>query len=108
MFDMGNAEMTRRQIDYCISGQQTVDQCMVSRLTSIISTSSASFLALGFFFRSFLSRIARLRRSTPKSDRDYITQMIATYLSLSSLMVTITTLLGFTPIGAVAPFDLSR
>jgi hypothetical protein len=29
-------------------------------LTSIISTSSASFLVLGFFFRSFLSRIARL------------------------------------------------
>jgi hypothetical protein len=43
-----------------------------------------------------------------ESDRDSFTQMIATHLSLSNLIVTITTLLGFTPIGAVAPFDLSR
>jgi hypothetical protein len=39
---------------------------------------------------------------------DNITQMITPHLSLSSLIVVITTLLGFTPMGAVAPFDLSR
>jgi len=31
-------------------------------LTSTISTSTASFLVLEFFFRSFLSRIARLQK----------------------------------------------
>ena len=57
--------------------------CRDEERTSTISTSW-----LVFFFLSLRSKIARL--------------------SLSSLMVVMTTLLGWMPIGAVEPLDLSR
>ena len=95
-------------VDYCKFNRLVRSQKKYARTpTSTISTSSVVFRVLGFFSLSFLSRIARLEINVTQS-RHLRDLSQSTDLSLSSLMVMITTLLGLMPMGAVAPLDLSR
>ena len=48
------------------------------------------------------------RKQTPLFMNSTLPRHSRTHLSLSSLMVVMTTLLGWMPMGTVAPFDLSR
>lgn len=96
------------QVHYCKFNNLARSRNKYARtLTSTISTSSVVFLVLGFFSLSFLSRIARLDINVTQFGHHHGPSE-STDLSLSSLMVVITTLLGLMPMGAVAPLDLSR
>ena len=84
----------------CVSASQKFK--IWESLTSTISTSSPVF---ALFFLSLRSRIARLRKRVCITIQPSLDE---THLSLSSLMLVMTTLLGWMPMGTVAPFDLSR
>ena len=96
----------RRMVYYVIfiPAQQVID-CTIIRLTSAISTSSAA--AFVDFERSLRSKIARLQ---DKWNQDPLAPRAKQYAnrSLSSLMLIMTTLLGWMPMGMLEPFALSR
>lgn len=101
------SQMKEMQEGQKITGRgivETTDMDKLETLTSTISTSSPAVFG-AFFFLSLRSRIARLRKRVCITIQPSLDE---THLSLSSLMLVMTTLLGWIPMGTVAPFDLSR